>query len=92
METRAEGLALAMLFPVLFFRKRLGRGATLAIVMLMLAAAPLLSGCGTGGGSSTPIGPVTPAGNYLFRVTATPMSTAGGEAKITSAVFEVSIH
>ncbi len=88
----AEGLALAMLFPVLFFRKRLGRGATLAIVMLMLAAAPLLSGCGTGGGSSTPIGPVTPAGNYLFRVTATPMSTAGGEAKITSAVFEVSIH
>ena len=88
----AEGLALAMLFPVLFFRKRLGRAATLAMVMLMMAAAPLLSGCGTGGSSSTVTGPVTPAGNYLFRVTATPESTANGEAKITSAVFEVSIH
>ncbi|HEY4358177.1 MAG TPA: hypothetical protein VGN16_20695 [Acidobacteriaceae bacterium] len=87
----AEGLALAMLLPVFFLRKRLGKGATLALLLLTLAAAPLLSGCGsgsgTGGGSS---GPVTPSGNYLFRATATPQTA--GKATITTAVFEVVVQ
>lgn len=84
-----EALA-ALLFPVLFYRRRLGKGAVrLLVIVLTAASLPLLSGCGTGGNIATSAN-VTPSGTYYLVVTATPTNTS--LPTIMSAVFEVVVQ
>jgi hypothetical protein len=83
------GILAAFMLPVFIFRRRIGRGGILLMALLTLAAAPMLSGCGSG--STISSGTVAPAGSYLFRVTATPV-TKPANATITSAPFEVVVQ
>ncbi len=89
----AEGISLAMLFPVFFLRRRLGRAAMLATLLVTLAASSLLTGCGSGGpangGSNAP---QTAAGRIYLRVKATPLTTTNNEQPIVSAPFIVSVQ
>ncbi len=79
----------ALLFPVVLFRRRLGKGLVrLAIIVLSVAALPLLSGCGTGGLAPNPN--ATPSGTYYSIVTAKP--TDMSLPTITSAVFEIIVQ
>jgi hypothetical protein len=84
------GVLLALMLPVLIFRRRIGRASILLMALLTLAATPMLSGCGSS--STISSGTVAPAGSYLFRVTATPPSTKPTNATITSAPFEVVVQ
>jgi len=88
--TVAGGIAVALLLPMLLFRRRSAytKKFGLLIVLMLLGGALGLSGCGSGIGTGT--GTTTPvaANTYYFRATATPTK---GSGTLTTAPFQVNV-
>ena len=80
----------ALLFPLLFFRRRLAKGSVRLLLLLLAAGMlPLISGCGSSANVVSKPN-VTASGTYYLIVTATPANPS--LQTITSAPFEVVVQ